>query len=53
MVPEGDRDSFCTCYSTISTNNYCTLKRNSNLTILVSFSFLKLLNIRWSYSEYL
>ena len=45
---------FCTNYSTISPNVYCTLKIEEvlNLTIFVRFSFLQLRNIRRTYSKY-
>ena len=45
---------FCTNYSTISTNVYCTLKiaETLNLRILVRFSFLQLRNIRGAFSKY-
>ena len=51
---KGKRILFCTNYSTISTNVYCTLKIEEilNLTIFVPFIFLQLRNVRGTYSKY-
>ena len=48
MLHYRDTYPFCTNYSTISINFYCTLKIEEilNLTNFVRFSFLQLLNIR-------